>query len=418
MRQLKMVQDWGYNYIYLRHLGNTTQINLQDHSYRDVNRTPVEDFDSAMATESQIPAWLNSKAHLWIYGASECGSQVEEGERDRSFEDSDYIPDPFPEEMFEPLEWTQILATLDVCVNEVTPTKFCDKNGLDIVPICMINGIQRPQEEALNQTKEENLEKETNEVQCLRIKEEISVRDLDTIDLSTQQDESFELREDENAFHDVDNVLERLELDADDEQSNDSSEDDSKEVGEFFDFPNQKPRRQRYSKERCAKRNLRSNPMPKIEGKTAYLRLVGAYDCVKDKISGKFSQVSHQTKLQKKKEHKKRKERAKMNNKEPMWMKIERKKKYKELKKTLKEVWTIEMESEDKRDHVSVPSHYKKYTIQERRVIIEQPVRIRTEPGKSYDGPKDAKKIDLAEPGEESKPAYIATYLTLEERSY
>ena len=48
MRQMKMLQDWGYNYIYLRHLGNTTRITLLNHSYRDVNKTPVdEDFDSA-----------------------------------------------------------------------------------------------------------------------------------------------------------------------------------------------------------------------------------------------------------------------------------------------------------------------------------------------------------------------------------
>lgn len=65
---------------------------------------------------------------------------------------------------------------------------------------------------------------------------------------------------------------------------------------------------------------------------------------------------------------------------------------------------------------LTVPSHYKKYTIQERRVIVEQLlVRIKTEPRKSYDGPQDAKKIDLVEPREESKPAYIATDLSPEE---
>ena len=55
MRQLKMVQDWGYDYIYLRHLGNTTRINMKDHSYKDVNRTPVEDFDSTTTTKTKIP---------------------------------------------------------------------------------------------------------------------------------------------------------------------------------------------------------------------------------------------------------------------------------------------------------------------------------------------------------------------------
>ena len=61
-------------------------------------------------------------------GAYDCGSLTrEEGKGNSDFEDSDYIPQPFPEQLMEPLEWTQILATLDVCVNEVTPTRFYDE---------------------------------------------------------------------------------------------------------------------------------------------------------------------------------------------------------------------------------------------------------------------------------------------------
>ena len=40
-------------------------------------------------------------------------------------------------------------------------------------------------------------------------------------------------------------------------------------------------------------------------------------------------------------------------------------------------------------------------------------VQVKPEvPGVLYDGPEDAKKIDLAEPGEEPRPAWIATDLT------
>ena len=46
MRQLKMIQDWGYNHLYLRQMNVVTRINLKDHSYRDVTKTPVEEFDS------------------------------------------------------------------------------------------------------------------------------------------------------------------------------------------------------------------------------------------------------------------------------------------------------------------------------------------------------------------------------------
>ena len=51
-----------------------------------------------------------------------------------------------------------------------------------------------------------------------------------------------------------------------------------------------------------------------------------------------------------------------------------------------------------------------------RTLVVQQPMR---EPKKneSYDGPEDAKKIDLAEPREEPKLVYIATYLSPEEET-
>lgn len=149
--------------------------------------------------------------------------------------------------------------------------------------------------------------------------------------------ESWELGEEGNTFYDVGDAMEKCELDADDEQSDNFSEDNFEEIGKFFDFPNQKPRRQRYYKERRAKHHVRSNPMPRVEGKTPYLRLVGAHDCVRDKILGKFSHISHQTKFQKKKERVKKNKNTEENDKELVYTKVERKKKYKELKRTLKE---------------------------------------------------------------------------------
>ena len=56
--------------------------------------------------------------------------------------------------------------------------------------------------------------------------------------------------------------------------------------------------------------------------------------------------------------------------------KMERKPKYNELKRTMKEVWTIEMESEeDKGEIQSLPSHLKQYTVQERKIVVQQPIR-------------------------------------------
>ena len=79
-------------------------------------------------------------------GASREGSlKEEECATYRPVEDDEaYIPDPFPEDEFEPHGWDQILATLDVCANETTTTRFCDENGYDIMPVMMINCFHSP----------------------------------------------------------------------------------------------------------------------------------------------------------------------------------------------------------------------------------------------------------------------------------
>ena len=76
------------------------------------------------------------------------------------------------------------------------------------------------------------------------------------------------------------------------------------------------------------------------------------------------------------------------------------------------------MESEEsEHEHMSVPSHFKKYTIEERKIVTQQPIRSAQNLGESYDGPENAKKINLANEGEEPKPAYIATDLDPEEEA-
>lgn len=41
MRQLKMVQDWGYDYIYLRHMETTTRANVRDHNW-DIREEEIQ----------------------------------------------------------------------------------------------------------------------------------------------------------------------------------------------------------------------------------------------------------------------------------------------------------------------------------------------------------------------------------------
>ena len=134
----------------------TTRINMKNHSYRDVKQTPVEDFDSATMTGSEIPAWLGQSKELWMCGASQCGSlKREECILERAIEDKDYAAEPFPEEALEPLEWQKIVATLDVCATQDCPTiKFCDAEGFDVVPYYMMSVIGEENEKGIEKEDE------------------------------------------------------------------------------------------------------------------------------------------------------------------------------------------------------------------------------------------------------------------------
>ena len=71
--------------------------------------------------------------------------------------DEDYILEPFPNDQFIPDAWQDILATMDVCVNEVTSTIFCDEEGFGIIPIHMVRVLHE-------ETKQEDDEQETTTV--------------------------------------------------------------------------------------------------------------------------------------------------------------------------------------------------------------------------------------------------------------
>ena len=71
-----------------------------------------------------------------------------------------------------------------------------------------------------------------------------------------------------------------------------------------------------------------------------------------------------------------------------------------------------ETNSVGEEEGIMVPSNFKTYTIQDQRIVTQSPNHERpTNPGESYDGPKEVKHIDLAQPGEDPKPVYIATNL-------
>ena len=133
MRQFLMIQDWGYNYLYLRHEGVITRVNLKTHSYRDVTHSPVDEFDSGSSDESGRTL-SEGRADLWVCGASRRSICLDGSDWDRSVMDEAYIPVPFPEHLIDPQEFHDILATLDVSALP-RPTQFCDPEGNDIIPI-------------------------------------------------------------------------------------------------------------------------------------------------------------------------------------------------------------------------------------------------------------------------------------------
>ena len=77
---------------------------------------------------------------------------------------------------------------------------------------------------------------------------------------------------------------------------------------------------------------------------------------------------------------------------------------------------TSEDDSTNDGDTLSVPSNFKRYTIEDRKIVLQQPQREKAlNARESYDGPEDAKRIDLAKLGEDPRPVYIAMDLTPKE---
>ena len=99
------------------------------------------------------------------------------------------------------------LATVDVCVNEVTPTVFCDEEGYDLVPFRMVSIIQEPLESKITEGRDINTVNEVTEI--LMVREEISICD------KSQENEEVSSSEEDNElnkqlFYDASDELEDL----------------------------------------------------------------------------------------------------------------------------------------------------------------------------------------------------------------
>ena len=124
----------------MRHDEVTTRVNLLDHTYRDVARTPIDEFDSFSSGLS--PNGSTKSKYLdttWILQEhtdeqlARCAKEM-----DRLIMDKAYVPVPFPKDVIYAHEWMHIMSTMDVCTIP-RGTQFCDEDGYDIVPIRMVN---------------------------------------------------------------------------------------------------------------------------------------------------------------------------------------------------------------------------------------------------------------------------------------
>ena len=73
MRQMLVVQDWGYNRLYLCYQNSIVKVNLDDHTYCDVTRTPIEDLSLV-----RFKRRMNGKARVLMLQEPGCATYSKE----------------------------------------------------------------------------------------------------------------------------------------------------------------------------------------------------------------------------------------------------------------------------------------------------------------------------------------------------
>ena len=381
MRQFRMIQGWGYNYLYLRHESAVTRVNLRNHRYRDVTKSPVEEFDSGSSDEIESTLSVD-KAGLWVCGTSCKNLKPEDVVIDRSVTDEAYVPLPFPEHLIDPQEWIHALATLSICALP-KPTQFCDSDGYDIIPIRMISLVRNINEENEKKCLKEQVQFQTDTV---------SVRELSSQDYGSadegDNDGCLDMSEDLDSRGDdivPESEIEKVRLLL-------------REREVLLDIPYDKPKQKfckshRKFRKQALKEKLRTRkekedvdkehfiPPPNFSRKNKYLYYVGAEDGVKDEVKWRYGfqlvqKTNEKGETNPKKQKKKRKPKSQESvstkkTEQGSLSKIEQRALWQERKRTLKAVWSsMSDDSEEGEDTTNVPSNFKKFTIQNRKIIF------------------------------------------------
>ena len=131
------------------------------------------------------------------------------------------------------------------------------------------------------------------------------------------------------------------------------------------------------------KEEWENEPIPEIEDEISYLRLVNAEDCIKDLVTGLYSlQLQHS--IAKRTARQKRNVKPLIKNrKQPT---KEQQKFVDRLEDINKQRWSTSWDTDSSEedggsDLISVPSHYKKYTVEDREIMVKQPERLKVAQG-------------------------------------
>ena len=90
----------------------------------------------------------------------------------------------------------------------------------------------------------------------------------------------------------------------------------------------------------------------------------------------------------------------------------------KQNKQAFKQTWTDPASSGEEEVGQDIPNNFKKFTVLDKKIVWEKPKCQPTgQKGESYNGPEQAKQVDLADPHHKSKMVWIATNLEADEET-
>ena len=140
---------------------------------------PMDEFDSASSEESDSTK-EGDRTNLWMCDASKMSMKRDGTEFSREVMDPAYVPIPYSEEKFEPVEWPHCLATVDVSTLN-HGTKFYDLEGCDIIPIRMVIVINDNYDE-VRPLAQERFHQEEVSIEDLSLEEEMADDEIDSND--------------------------------------------------------------------------------------------------------------------------------------------------------------------------------------------------------------------------------------------